>query len=354
MNKFKGSYGKSERGNFEVNGTIPVPHPYCITNKHIEHCDGGILGKEQIERAERNHKAYCGVKGCTLSIVEHREALTIGCRVSKEELKASKELRDELVKYMESILAEANKNGYTDGIGLVDLAKKSEAEREYIEKMRVSVKMELSQHGTQSPYFSITGSVIYPDGGSCSGACHDEILKKRPELADLIALHLCDIDGSPSSAVENGFYFYEEARGIAQFQKDEDRTPENKAKHLKTLQDHLRVSTLELAELLRTLDALTMPELIQRERIMLHVRQNEAQNYERAIESLKEIKEDTTAIENKLAVCKEAIQNSIGTIRRHETAGKDHFKKYVEKQRPRWKQEAEAIIGKYNLQIKKS
>lgn len=60
--------------------------------------------------------------------------------------------------------------------------------------------------------FSITGS-IYEKGKalidrncSCSGAIGDEIAKAFPELAIFNRLHLCDSDGIPMYAVENGFY----------------------------------------------------------------------------------------------------------------------------------------------------
>lgn len=55
--------------------------------------------------------------------------------------------------------------------------------------------------GNRSPYFSLTCS--YYQGG---GAAHELILQHFPQFADLAALHLADVDGSPMYAVENGFY----------------------------------------------------------------------------------------------------------------------------------------------------
>ena len=57
-------YGASESGHFYVRETIGVPHPYCITPKHVEvasddHC--GILNEAAIQDAEKNHKAKCGI-----------------------------------------------------------------------------------------------------------------------------------------------------------------------------------------------------------------------------------------------------------------------------------------------------
>lgn len=55
--------------------------------------------------------------------------------------------------------------------------------------------------GNISPYFSLTCS--YRNGG---GAAHDLILRHFPQFADLAALHLSDVDGAPMYALENGFY----------------------------------------------------------------------------------------------------------------------------------------------------
>ena len=52
----KGEYGKSEHGNFEVTDTIGVPHPYCITPKHVH------VASAQFE---------CGVCKGELSYAEH-------------------------------------------------------------------------------------------------------------------------------------------------------------------------------------------------------------------------------------------------------------------------------------------
>lgn len=79
------------------------------------------------------------------------------------------------------------------------------------------VKAKLSHlKGNKSPYFSITGDIWkynqeleMKTGRDCivGGCIHEEILKAFPNMADLVALHLSDIDGSPMYPVENGWYY---------------------------------------------------------------------------------------------------------------------------------------------------
>jgi len=60
--------------------------------------------------------------------------------------------------------------------------------------------------------FSITGDIYQKgkpkiDRYHISGGCiHEDILKVMPELQIFVNLHLCDYEGIPTYAVENGFY----------------------------------------------------------------------------------------------------------------------------------------------------
>ncbi len=59
-----------------------------------------------------------------------------------------------------------------------------------------------------APYFTITAEERDPRTGrvdSC-GCLHEQILKIRPKYADLVAMHLSDIDGVPMHAEANGWY----------------------------------------------------------------------------------------------------------------------------------------------------
>jgi hypothetical protein len=61
--------------------TFSIPHPYCITGKHVviaSDSHGGILDVSAIEDAERRG-AKCGIRGCRLSYRDHtvQKALVI-------------------------------------------------------------------------------------------------------------------------------------------------------------------------------------------------------------------------------------------------------------------------------------
>ena len=115
----KGEYGQSEHGNFKVVDTIGVPHPYCITPRHVAVASdhfGGMLGKEAVAYAEE-HGVHCGVRGCQLTYEEHKQALLVGCwdNLKTQTGQAVPELHD----YLMSIKDECEKNGYA-GFSFVD------------------------------------------------------------------------------------------------------------------------------------------------------------------------------------------------------------------------------------------
>lgn len=110
----KGIYPDSEGGNFRIIDTIPVPHPYCITPKHLDYNDGVYLTKDTVREAE-GKGAKCdicrklvkeGKQDHVLTIDEHKQALLVSCKVDIQPVP------DELRAWLLSIKAEAEANGY--------------------------------------------------------------------------------------------------------------------------------------------------------------------------------------------------------------------------------------------------
>ena len=84
------------------------------------------------------------------------------------------------------------------------------------------IRINISTDGSGGrPYFSITADLCADSTfrGSKIHACgclHDEILAVCPELKPFVDLHLSELDGSPSHAEENGWYWLAKACGIKQ------------------------------------------------------------------------------------------------------------------------------------------
>jgi len=94
---------------FKVIDTIPVPHPYCITPKHVvfashNHC--GILGELAITEGEKQG-IFCGICKGKLSYKQHETALLV-------QVDDKRELKDipGLKKYLMSIKDMCEKDGY--------------------------------------------------------------------------------------------------------------------------------------------------------------------------------------------------------------------------------------------------
>ena len=110
----KGNYPASEKGNFSIIDTIGVPHPYCITSKHLQYSTGMYLdipGAEEkgavcdicLKNQRRNHIPI-------LSYAEHEQALLVSCKVDIKD--DGSPVPEELKTWLISIRDQATENGY--------------------------------------------------------------------------------------------------------------------------------------------------------------------------------------------------------------------------------------------------
>jgi hypothetical protein len=104
-NKIK-LYPKTEF--FEVIDTIGVPHPFCITGKHVVWASDkhfGKLGRDAIISYEKSigGKPSCGVPQCNLTFEKHETALAIKCKIKDNELTKQ---------YLQSIVEQCEADGF--------------------------------------------------------------------------------------------------------------------------------------------------------------------------------------------------------------------------------------------------
>lgn len=83
---------------------------------------------------------------------------------------------------------------------------------------RITAVGGLHKIGDQAPYFSLTGDIDRAHMGLLwvedrGGCIHEEILRHWPELKPLADLHLSDMDGVPMHAAANAWYWF---RGMLQ------------------------------------------------------------------------------------------------------------------------------------------
>lgn len=81
--KLAEQFGTSEGGNFAIVDTIAVPHPYCITPKHVAVAAdqfSGMLTKAAIVAAEKQG-AKCGICRGKLAFDQHETALLVECKL---------------------------------------------------------------------------------------------------------------------------------------------------------------------------------------------------------------------------------------------------------------------------------
>lgn len=150
--------------------------------------------------------------------------------------------------------------------------------------------------GNKAPYFSITADG-YEDGReSFCGCCHEIIAERLPELADVIALHLSDIDGSPKYAASNAWYWLAGVVDVGeQYHGGSGSSAKGAGDCLRIFCNHVRV-------------------------------------------------DEKTA----LAVIGKANKT---TRAKGKKAAREEFDRWIDTQRPRWKAEANALIRKYGFGV---
>lgn len=97
-------YPKTDK--FEIVDTIAVPHPYCITAKHVQVASdhySGILGEAAIEGAEKEGARcdICRQNGQTLTYKMHKTALLVCVNDPGKELAEIEGLKEYLLSIKE-------------------------------------------------------------------------------------------------------------------------------------------------------------------------------------------------------------------------------------------------------------
>lgn len=231
------------------------------------------------------------------------------------------------------------------------------------EEIKVIVEVKLTQFRNQKPYFSITGEVYLANKPAIErnlircGCCHDDIQAITTEFDDIISLHLSDIDGLPLHPLENGFYHY--AEGIK-----EDGTPvyfkneEEKQKFEETRKQCIYLEFLKRTKLDDTPFTKEAYRSLSNRCYLSDTGKNLPENYykNRINQIEKEyknpwiliVKRNNKALASHLRISlKEAEAIPSGLT-------KQQFnERYILPNVDRWKQEAHAVITKYNLNITK-
>lgn len=128
--------------------------------------------------------------------------------------------------------------------------------REGSTRYRITVNAGLHMiKGNSAPYFSLTGVIDEVRAGRwhdySSGCIHEDILKLWPDLGDLAALHMSNIDGQPMHAEANGWYWLAGALGGLgeRYHAGNAGQPKTPEECLRVFAEHCRI-TLDAARAL--------------------------------------------------------------------------------------------------------
>lgn len=164
---------------------------------------------------------------------------------------------------------------------------------------RVALVVQFGLHyirGNRMPYFSITADVYENGRWTAGGCCHELIAERLPELRDVIALHLCSMDGSPMYAESNGWYWLAGVVDVGErFHGGNGSDAKSADECLRIFADHVRIPKAEAAHIIGRF--------------------------------AKQVKDEG----------RDAARKAFGA--------------WIDTQRPRWKEEANALIRKYGFGI---
>lgn len=164
---------------------------------------------------------------------------------------------------------------------------------------RVALVVHFGLHyikGNRMPHFSITGEVREGVRLAAVGCCHDIIAERLPELRDVIALHLSDMDGAPMHAESNGWYWLAGAVDVGEkYHGSNGSNAKGADECMRIFADHVRMPKAEAIRIVGRFANLVKAE------------------------------------------GKDAARKAFGA--------------WIDAQRPRWKAEADALIRKYGFGI---
>lgn len=186
---------------------------------------------------------------------------------------------------------------------------------------RVSMVVMFGLHylrGNRQPHFSVTADGKRNGRDDFGGCCHELILSKVPALADVVALHLADMDGAPMHAEANGWYSFAASLGgltetyhAGNSERHMPRTPPEGEPWRTT--EYRRPTADECAAIFAE-----------------HVRITPA-----------------AALELRESFAQQLAPS--GYSRAAILAARGRFAEWINEQRPRWKAEADAVIAAYGF-----
>lgn len=163
--------------------------------------------------------------------------------------------------------------------------------------------------GNSQPYFCLTRDLYSPghkDSPFCCGAGHEDILAHCPQFADIAAMHLSGMDGTPMHAEANGWYDLAGA------------LPNNAGERYHRANASHRPATPD--------ECLSMF----------------AASMRCSVDTAREVRDSVIAAASVGATEEEPY---------HWASGRMWFALWVEQQRPRWRAEADACIAHHNLKV---